>query len=208
MSTKIYYAYRTKRGVDKWQVIKEIRRRALDRAKARLREMITLICTREDVQESIRKSLEDTKNLFPGLRGVKDVVSFGEASRYIGDQFRKQATEMIRNPWDLAVSFTVRHRAGRFYIIPYSGEGMHNVFGFLAEMDELEEYGYWNNTDKPEHVSEAAWNWRAKIWNDFCDEWDDYLCVEVLTPMNYIYKSPWLEMCREEAEKGKEESLV
>lgn len=207
MSTKIYYAYRTKRGVDKWRVVKEIRRRALENVQARLRELFTRLRTDEEVKEFVKEELKGSSKV-KGLRHVKKFFTYMEISRYVYEKYKAQYSSLQRSPWDLSVAFTVRHRAGRFYIIPYCGEGMFSVLNFLSGMDELEEYGYWNNTDKPDEVSEAAWNWRAKIWDDFIHEWDDCFTVDVLTPMNYIYKSPGLEMAQEEAAKKKEESLV
>ena len=36
----------------------------------------------------------------------------------------------------------------------------------LYKKDYLEYYGYWNNTDPPENVTEKAWAHREKIWNE------------------------------------------
>lgn len=42
-------------------------------------------------------------------------------------------------------------------------------FGHLKTLEKLscyEEFGYWDNTDKPDEVSEAQWKNRKKIWDD------------------------------------------
>lgn len=35
----------------------------------------------------------------------------------------------------------------------------------LVSANVVEEYGYWNNSDRPEEISASAWGARAKAWN-------------------------------------------
>lgn len=170
MSTKIYIAYRTKRGVDKWQLLWKIRQKAQENVIEKLKKMYIALMESPDALGHICKE--------QNIQSI-DCMTPLEIGAWFYEQYKKQCGDTQRNPFDFDASFTVRNRGGRFYIIPYCGDGVCGIFDFLNEMDELEGYGYWNNTDRPEGISEQAWAGRRKIWNYFLDRWDDCVAVDV-----------------------------
>ncbi len=58
---------------------------------------------------------------------------------------------------------------GRYaYFVPFGAlAGNTSVGRKLQEIDlpDVEEYGYWNNTDRPEEISAQAWRARYAVWN-------------------------------------------
>jgi len=49
---------------------------------------------------------------------------------------------------------------------PMSFEKMYEKF---MKETGFEEYGYWNNTDKPDDVSEDEWDERERVWDEVID---------------------------------------
>lgn len=80
------------------------------------------------------------------------------------DRLHKLQVEPLRDP---SIDFTfeiVLIPVGNYLLgIPFAE---HRVFmDELFKLPGVEEYGYWNNTDKPEHVTDAQWRKRAKDWD-------------------------------------------
>jgi len=57
------------------------------------------------------------------------------------------------------------HDDGYVYIIPWGRSSISDSLSELIDqIDWIEEYGYWNNTDGPEQISEDEWDARSKKW--------------------------------------------
>ncbi len=69
----------------------------------------------------------------------------------------------------------------------------------------LQDFKYFNNTDKPKNVSSRDWNRRARVWREVVDEpkWSDRFVVEIVAYGRFDYIDPWLEMARADAKAGK-----
>lgn len=50
------------------------------------------------------------------------------------------------------------------YLYPFYRE-LNDLNILMEKIPELEDFGYWDNTDKPEEISESHWKKREKIWN-------------------------------------------
>jgi len=55
------------------------------------------------------------------------------------------------------------------FVIPYSGFN-DEIFDF--EFDGCESYGYWNNTDQPDGITDSEWEARREQWNQFINNHD------------------------------------
>lgn len=51
------------------------------------------------------------------------------------------------------------------YLYPFYRE-LEDLNILREKMPELEEFGYWDNTDKPDEISNSHWNKREKIWSE------------------------------------------
>lgn len=74
----------------------------------------------------------------------------------------------------LNVWFYLRHA----YVVPIGDAWVHERFECESP---VEDYAYWNNTDKPDDVTERAWTARGKMWETVClDDWDRSRLVHTL----------------------------
>jgi hypothetical protein len=171
VSTKIYTAYRTRRrGVDLFALVADLRHRA-ERA-----------CTR-----SLRKE-----------HGECDGSMTMETSMALAKQYREQASKAERNPFNFDAAIAIRAHESRYYLIPYADRLAYgiDVFAFLAKHPALEEYGYWNNTDRPDHVSDRAWSRRAKTWGAMLDgdHEHDKVILDIVSPDSFGRVDPfWVD---------------
>lgn len=155
MSTKIYTAYRTLPGVDLWALIRDIRRKAEACAKAKLWE------------------------LYPAVN--QEPVT---ALRQIKENYCAQLESSERNEWDLSVQIAIWRAGRRCLMIPFSGSGyLRTTLDFMRRHPDLENYSYWNNSDRPKKISAQAWQARKKTWNAVFDGggWDDHLVLDIVS---------------------------
>lgn len=170
MSTKIYTAYRLKNGKNLWKFI--------HKSKQQAKEGIEKI-----LMDTYRRWLDDQEFLEKIVKNYnpEDYTSLAfEMSDYLTRKYKEQVTSPLRTPFNMDVSYTVRESKGRYYIIPYCDGIMRNTLDFLREHEDLEEYSYWDNTDKPEEISQAKWNKRGDNWEKVIEHWDNYVTVEIL----------------------------
>ncbi len=93
---------------------------------------------------------------------------FSEGWNKYSDSVREHVTKPGRNPFDYEIGFRM-FQTGRHIILAPHYERMNvaasTSFAFIKDEPILEEFGYWNNTDKPDNVSEKEWKKRAKIYD-------------------------------------------
>jgi len=145
----------------------------------------------------------DIESMKPGIFDIDHWMT-----KCYGDQL----TDLQRNLWALDTSITIRKYRSRYYLIPYCERSslVGGCLEFLDKDDRLEEFGYWNNTDKPAEVTTSQWAWRGKVWTALTDHerWKDFLCVDVVSYFGFSDVSPALELLRknpkEEAQRLRE----
>lgn len=71
------------------------------------------------------------------------------------------------------------------YVIPYWDYFVSKSF---VKPDGVEEYGYWNNTDRPKEISSQQWYARKKKWDEVClNDWNaKRLVQEVIDLRNNV----------------------
>lgn len=80
-------------------------------------------------------------------------------------KYREQAGSPYRNEWNFDVTIAIRERRGRIYVIPHCDMRMAKACDFLKRDRRLDDFAYWNNTDRPKTVTARAWAHRACVWN-------------------------------------------
>ena len=65
----------------------------------------------------------------------------------------------------LEYSFALKEYKGDLYLYLFSEDREISKM-LLKEIENIEEFGYWNNTDKPDSVTESHWEKRKKIWDE------------------------------------------
>jgi len=84
---------------------------------------------------------------------------------------------------DLSILFAPANK--KILIYPYYE--YREYFDLLKKY--FKDYGYWNNSDKPEDVSEKNWNIRRKTWNDVLD--NKMLKYTLLNPNVSVVSYPY-----------------
>lgn len=86
---------------------------------------------------------------------------------------RKCRGSMERSPIiDCDVELTVYMDPVSGVLLGYPQEERVGAYDHLLTLAGVREFGYWNNTDQPEGVSDEEWERRAKLWNQVLDEPD------------------------------------
>lgn len=84
------------------------------------------------------------------------------------EKFRDASISLEKNLYDVDASWNFWIHENTVYAIPY-GRYKHEAL----ELEFVEEYSYWNNTDPPDGISEEEFYERGKVWKKVClDDWN------------------------------------
>lgn len=177
MSTKVYNAYRLKENVDLWDFLHDVRVQAVSIIQTKLREFYDLIKEHPEYLEITEEN--------PTYCDISDAVR---------DKYGEQLSRLERNPYNLDVSLSVRRFENRYYIRAFSDKIA--IFGdpltFLRDDERLENYEYWNNTDRPEDVSDEDWKERERCWNELDKKRFDSLILDIVAYHNFHQVDFWM----------------
>lgn len=202
MSTKIYRAFRTKPDVDIFKLSAKIQKRGVKNAKGALTETYNNMRDAWLNQKDFRKVFCEVLGRDPGINADGN-LSYLNISEYIHKQYGKQLASHQRDMFDLNVSVAIRKLDNRYYLIPFCSGFMHENLNFLDKMKELEEYGYWNNTDEPDEVTEEEWAERGENWDKLIERWQEMLVLEIVSYYGWFNIDPAYELARKETEARK-----
>lgn len=80
------------------------------------------------------------------------------------NQRMEKKRQNYRDPlYDTDTSMVVIPDGKRLYAMLYSPQK--KITNFFEAVEGIEEYGYWNNSDQPDEISDAAWRTRGKRWD-------------------------------------------
>lgn len=154
MSTKIYYGYKLP-NIKTMEQLEKIREQLINQAK--------IIKTKIATQLALRTSVH-MLDLYKVGFDVPDVeqIVFGYGYRKVSDRFRKFKVEPYRDPfYDLRFEIILFLRNPLLAIFIGENKVMRGIFEKHAD---VEYYGYWNNSDSEEGVSDEEWDQRRKDW--------------------------------------------
>lgn len=177
MSTKIYTAYRFPKTLGLFDVMNKVKVDGLKVVKQRMRHYYDVI-----IEQG--KTVEETHDIIAKL--YKEAVVSSES-----------------NPFNFDMCISVHEHEDYYYLIPY-GIIDYGRWDFLDNNTHLEEFGYYDNTDKPENISVKEWNDRGRIWYEIDDTgWQGQLVCVISEYDDFWRISPWLDLKREEFKKDK-----
>jgi len=164
MSIKIYEAYRLKRGVklDEWLIkTSDKAERAVHK---RLKRVTDHLMGDPQVFLDLVKEHElSAKRHHPDEQGKVGVVA---ATSLIYDLMGAQLQSLLKSEWDLRVWLNVYVWKNRYYVMPYIGSHMlYGSLDCLKNDPDLEDYCYFNNTDRPDNIPAREWGARRRVWN-------------------------------------------
>lgn len=119
---------------------------------------------------------KNTKTTFDTEVEISDYAKFNKD--FISN---KKSYELgYSNDYDLSISYFPNQSLA----IPYCENK--NLISKLLEFESVTEYQYWNNTDKPESISEKSWNTREIKWSKALksrhnNRYDEAIELEIFT---------------------------
>lgn len=209
MSTKVYNAYRVKRGHNIFDVCEDIKRRGIENARQALREHYEKI--RENPTFVFKMWLIDNKkDSKPYLR------RYGWAAEFIEREYAKsESTKVYDNSfvWEYAMncSLMVHENRGRYYIRALTNGMMSGILDFLRDHEALEDFHYQNSTDRPESITAREWAYREKVWGEIFPTVPPYMrmmTVEIVTFDTFFRICPARQMDSDRADKLREEGKL
>ena len=158
MSTKIFHGYRLAEGTDIWEFTERLRRDGnvlRDELDMEVIERFSEGVVNERRQKDQELPKTDEARLMLGYHGWHELMIELKDAR-IGD------------PHQLEVCFIKDPGTGRIMALLYAGSKME---AFWESQPEVEPWGYWNNTDQPEGVTEEEWEERRQAWERCLPNW-------------------------------------
>jgi len=169
MSTKIYFAWRCKDNCfDRF--LQSIREHCFAIARKKLNQLSNHVSQQVVVDEYV-KDKKCTLNGFIRTHGrrirlyhaIYDVTLESYSSR--------------RSDFCIDLALNVFYYNKYFYVVPV---GESYMFAGLKLVDGVENYEYYNNTDKPRNISTRQWAKRASIWDELIRNWDAFRMVHTI----------------------------
>jgi hypothetical protein len=162
MSTKVYTAYRLKKSSDLWSFVRSANATAMKNVQERIREI------HSDLMKTAPSESVDFGDL------VERYQDEGKArSRIASDALLKGYGEQLssshRNDFDFNVSIAIWEHKKGLYIRPFCDMRMRDVLDFLKRDRRLQDFSFWDNTDRPKRITEKQWKARGRVW-DAIDE--------------------------------------
>lgn len=160
MSTKLHHGYRLAEGVDPFDFLATVRAHidpVRDRADARvLAERAVAIVDKAAVHGLTTHAGDN----------LADLMKTPLASAYLAwedEQAKLRETDRRHDPNRVELSFGRDPLTGRYGVLLFADEA--TLIAAFEAMPEVEAYGYWNNTDRPDEVTEAEWDERRAFWD-------------------------------------------
>ena len=129
---------------------------------------------KQDVSEKMREVYE--KNQWSGSMPFDEYVIKRTKLFQLRATFQKmaEASESSHRCFVYCIdaSLNIWIQKGKAYCIPYGESWLIDAFP-IDSVPGVEEYGYWNNSDRPEEISQKSWDAREKNWDNICDNWDE-----------------------------------
>jgi hypothetical protein len=199
MSTKIYQGYRLP-NVKTLKDLEILRTDLITKAKTVKVQTATQLAIRSSVH------MLDLYKVGFNVPDPKQTI-FGYGYHKVQERFRKFKKEPYRDPY-----YDLRFELIVFLTDPplaiFIGENK-NMISILANHPYIEWYGYWNNSDPPEDITDEEWEQREKDWEflngPICNQgliiaMDDMLFFQTEEEaFNSSWIQNWEHRCRETA---------
>lgn len=158
MSTKIHYGYKLP-NIKTMEQLEKIRKELIDQAKITK----TITATHLAIISSVH--MLDLYKVGFNVPNIEQTI-FSYGYEKVNDRFRKFKKEPYRDPfYDLRFEVLIFLRDPLLAIFIGDNKAMRKIF---EDHPEVEYYGYWNNSDSPEDVTDEEWDQRKNDW-EFLD---------------------------------------
>lgn len=160
MSTKLHHGYRLAEGVDPFAFIVTVRAAldpVRDRADARiLADRVVSILDKAAVHGPVEHAGHNLAELMKSPLLAAFVA-------YEDEQAGLKDTDRRHDPNRVELSIGLDPQTGRHGVLLFAEE--ESLVAAFRALPEVEEYGYWNNSDRPGDVSATEWDERQAFWD-------------------------------------------
>jgi len=166
MSTKIYDGLRVATPEGKGML--RFRKEVFDTAEPLLREGYDRMVAMKSVDMLDRFMVKG--EVPEGIdREKPDCSVTGVMTKFLMDKAKEMSKDLrARDPeHDFTFSLSVYPFDDFTLLFPICEQK--NVIEAIGTIQGIEEYGYWNNTDQPDEVTDEEWKERGKLWEEACD---------------------------------------
>jgi hypothetical protein len=167
MSTKIYTAWRCSVWTFEQDFVPAFRKHCMKQVVARVKKLAAAVKDErlKEIYETKGWAKEHTYDQFLALK--EDFIRVREVFREAAKASKKLERDVL---FCLDCSFNVWFNNHKAYIIPY---GEHWITEGFKPPKGVEDYAYWNNTDKPDELTDRQWAARKRKWDEVClNSWD------------------------------------
>jgi hypothetical protein len=195
MSTKIYRAYRLNKNSDFWPFVSDTKKRGVEEVQKVLRSLYTSmagVVEQKDVDAYIERFGSRSES-----RARHEI-----AHQRAREGYRDQLGRSERDVFDFDVCIAIRNHKRRIYLIPYCDSLMRKTLDFLDQDPRLDDFAYWNNTDRKEEVSAREWKHRGKIWDEMDKKWQEFVHLDICSWSAFPYVDPYFNDLIQGAKKG------
>lgn len=110
---------------------------------------------------------------------LADYSAWAYCGHQVEAEQRKCRQSLERSPfYDCDVELFLRMHPETGALLGYLQEERVGVYDYLLTVDGIREYGYWNNSDQPDEVSEQEWEKRGQDWKLLLDGPFAVFCVK------------------------------
>lgn len=165
MSTKLYDGILITEPLS-WEIIREIREN-IEQTFEQLNRKLTIEYFNEEYAQTILKAHSKNLGIHKKLDEKEDHGVFFNALT----RFKKEESEFFKDKLLCKVHIfepvvgTNSEKTPAYVINNNEPEYLNN----LLKLPYIKEYGYWNNTDKPDELTEEEWDQRRSDWNEILD---------------------------------------
>jgi hypothetical protein len=160
MSTKLHHGYRLTVGTDPFAFIASARA-ALDPVRDRA-DAAMLAERAIDVLDRAILDPEPTSDPDPFTALMKTPLNRAW-SELNDEQSKLKENDWRRDPTRLELAIGRDPLTGRLGVLLFAEERL--LIEVFRALPEVEEYGYWNNSDQPGGVTDAQWDERREFWD-------------------------------------------
>jgi len=176
MSTKIYTAYKLKNP----EYFETWLKKTVLLTRQRAREAFVDCFIRYHNPEMLKEEISKK-----ATKGDSPKLALLHLIHLLHEKYREVALKYYRSFYYFGLELAIYLHKGQYYIIPHS-DALNKVFDFLKEDKDLYKYGYWNNVDEPEDVSDKEWEQRKNDWNEIFDEDVEPMMIEIVSVMGFL----------------------
>lgn len=183
MSTKIYDAYRFP-SEKLNEFLAHVRSRMLEGFFKKIERLMVFGCTREEL-DAINEKIACSDYLKDATPERIGVAKKHHRWYMLQSKLKAASVSSEKSTYNVDASWNLWIHDKWIYAIPY-GQYKHGA----KELDFVEDFSFWNNTDAPDDVPEEEFWARGDVWEEVClNDWNgtrlNHVVVDFSNPSPY-----------------------